>query len=73
MLAVDHDERRRRIAEATVAVIAQEGLEAATRSANVQGISILALAENEQWSVERTRRIIADEVELLLGTPGLRV
>ena len=30
MLAVDHDERRRRIAEVTVAVIAREGLEAAT-------------------------------------------
>jgi AcrR family transcriptional regulator len=30
MLAVDHDERRRRIAEVTVDVIAREGLEAAT-------------------------------------------
>ena len=30
MLAVDHDERRRRIAQVTVAVISQEGLEAAT-------------------------------------------
>ncbi len=30
MLAVDHDERRRRIAEVTVEVIAREGLEAAT-------------------------------------------
>jgi TetR/AcrR family transcriptional repressor of bet genes len=30
MLAADHDERRRRIAEVTVAVIAREGLNAAT-------------------------------------------
>ncbi len=30
MLAVDHDERRRRIAQVTVDVIAREGLEAAT-------------------------------------------
>jgi TetR/AcrR family transcriptional regulator, transcriptional repressor of bet genes len=30
MLAVDHDERRRRIAEVTVDVISREGLEAAT-------------------------------------------
>jgi len=39
-------------------------------NAFVQGVSILALADNDQWSVERTRRIIADEVELLLSRPA---
>jgi AcrR family transcriptional regulator len=42
-------------------------------NALVQGISILALAEEDQWSFERTRRIIADEVELLLGRPSFAV
>jgi len=36
-------------------------------NALVQGISILALAEKERWSVERTRSTLADEVEILLG------
>jgi TetR/AcrR family transcriptional repressor of bet genes len=40
-------------------------------NALVQGISILALAEKDRWSVERTRRTIADEVELLLGRASL--
>jgi AcrR family transcriptional regulator len=40
-------------------------------NALVQGISILALAEKDRWSVERTRRTIADEVELLLGRSSL--
>jgi TetR/AcrR family transcriptional regulator, transcriptional repressor of bet genes len=40
-------------------------------NALVQGISILALAEKDRWSVERTRRTIADEVELLLGRTSL--
>ena len=39
-------------------------------NAFVQGISILALADSEQWSAERTRGVIADEVELLLGSSG---
>jgi AcrR family transcriptional regulator len=39
-------------------------------NALVQGISVLALAEKDQWSVERTRRVIADEVDLLLGRPS---
>jgi hypothetical protein len=41
-------------------------------NALVQGISVLALAEKDQWSVERTRRVIADEVDLLLGRPSFR-
>jgi AcrR family transcriptional regulator len=40
-------------------------------NALVQGISILALAEKDRWSVERTQRTIADEVELLLGRTSL--
>ena len=40
-------------------------------NALVQGISILALAEKDRWSVERTRRTITDEVELLLGRTSL--
>ncbi len=36
-------------------------------NALVQGISLLALAERERWSPERTRRTLADEVDLLLG------
>jgi AcrR family transcriptional regulator len=40
-------------------------------NALVQGISILALAEKDRWSVESTRRAIADEVELLLGKTSL--
>jgi AcrR family transcriptional regulator len=35
-------------------------------NALVQGISILALAEKERWSVERTRSTLADEVKVLL-------
>jgi TetR/AcrR family transcriptional regulator, transcriptional repressor of bet genes len=42
-------------------------------NALVQGISILALADKDQWPLERTRRIIADEVDLLLGRPSLAV
>jgi TetR/AcrR family transcriptional repressor of bet genes len=39
-------------------------------NALVQGISILALAEKERWSAERTRGTLADEVEVLLGRAG---
>jgi AcrR family transcriptional regulator len=36
-------------------------------NALVQGISLLALAEKERWSPERTRGTLADEVEVVLG------
>jgi TetR/AcrR family transcriptional regulator, transcriptional repressor of bet genes len=41
-------------------------------NALVQGISLLALAAKERWTAERTRRTLADEVEVVLGqaTPG---
>jgi TetR/AcrR family transcriptional regulator, transcriptional repressor of bet genes len=37
-------------------------------NALVQGISLLALADQERWSPERTRATLADEVALLLGS-----
>jgi TetR/AcrR family transcriptional repressor of bet genes len=40
-------------------------------NALVQGISMLALAEKDRWPIERTRRTIAHEVELLLGRTSL--
>ena len=36
-------------------------------NAMVQGISLLALAARERWTPERTRRTLADEVEVVLG------
>lgn len=48
----------------------REDLESKSQRLNalVQGISLLALADKERWSPERTRATLAEEVELLLGS-----
>jgi AcrR family transcriptional regulator len=50
-----------------------QDIESASQRLNalVQGISLLALAEKERWSPERTRGTLADEVEVVLGRAGI--